>query len=154
MDMLAYITLILGAFMAPKVLATLGTVLGLILADTIFGIFQSLKNKEFSFGKLAQFFQTNLVPYVGGLLVLSLFSNSSTELSALFFTIAAAITVKFVADITSKISDIFGGIQLQSPIAVKKDMAPDPILVSPQTDAATNTPAAVKDPVPEAAPTE
>lgn len=145
--MLDYLTIFLGSIMAPKVLATLGTVLGLILADTIFGILAALKTGTFSLSKLAQFVQTNLVPYVGGLLVLALFTNSNAELSALFFTIAAMITVKFLADIKDKVSQVFGGlnIQIQSPIAVKKDVVmPGPVSVSPQTDVSTNTPASDK----------
>lgn len=62
--------------------------------------------------------ETSLVPYIGGLLVLALFSNANAELGALFFTIAATITVKFIADITSKTTQLFNGfqIQIQSPI--------------------------------------
>ena len=42
--------------------------------------------------------ETSLIPYIGGLLVSALFSNANAELGALFFTIAATITVKFLAD--------------------------------------------------------
>lgn len=145
--MLNYLYTFLGAFMAPKVLVALGTVLGLILGDTLLGVFVAIKNGEFSFSKLAQFVQSSLIPYLGGLLVLALFSNSNAELSAIFFTIAAAITAKFVADIISKTSTLFGGlnIQFQSPIAVKKnDPAPENTVVSPSTDISTDTPASDK----------
>lgn len=65
--------------------------------------------------------QTSLIPYIGGLLVLALFSKANAELVALFFTIAATVTVKFLADITAKAGQLFSGIQIQSPIAVNKN---------------------------------
>lgn len=114
--------------MAPNVLVTLETVLGLILADFIFGVLVSLRNGNFSTSKLPQFVQTSLIPYIGGLLVLALFSNANAEFGALFFTITATITVKFLADIVAKVSQAFNGLQIQSPIVtVKFDVqrAPD-----------------------------
>jgi hypothetical protein len=111
---------VIQSFLAPKVLVTLETVLGLILADFIFGVLVSLRNGEFDLSKLPRFVETSLIPYVGGLLVLALFSNVNTELGALFFTIAATITVKFLADITAKATQLFNGLQIQSPITVAK----------------------------------
>ncbi len=141
---LTYFTTLLGAVMAPKVIVTLLTVLGLVLADTIFGVLNAIKNKVFAWSKLAQFMETSFVPYVGGLLVLALFSGVNAELSALFFTIAATITVKFLADITAKGTQLFTNIQFQSPVEIVPTPAPAPQPVSPQTDVATNTPAAMK----------
>lgn len=109
---------LIHSFMAPNVLITLETVLGLILADFIFGVLLSLRNGNFSASKLPQFVQTSLIPYIGGILVLALFSSANAELEALFFTIAATITVKFLADITIKVTQLFVGIQIQSPINV------------------------------------
>lgn len=140
--MLTYFTTLLGAFMAPKIIATLGTVLGLVLADFLLGVFLALKAGKFQFSQLPRFMETSFVPYVGGLLILALFSSSNTELSALFFTIAATITAKFLADVGVKVSQLFSGIKFQSPIEVTNKADPQP--VSPQTNAATNTPAATK----------
>ena len=106
------------SLMGTKVLITLETVLGLILADFIFGVLVSLRNGNFSFSKLPRFVETSLVPYIGGLLVLALFSNVNAELGALFFTIAATITAKFLADIAAKATQLFSGIQIQSPFSV------------------------------------
>lgn len=108
------------SLMVPKALVTLEAVLGLILADFILGVLVALRNGNFSFNKLPQFMQTNLIPFTGGLLVLALFSNANPELGALFFTIAATVTVKFLADITAKVTQLFSGIQIQiqSPINV------------------------------------
>ena len=110
----------LHLLMGNKVLITLETVLGLILADFIFGVLLSMRNKNFSFSKLPEFVETSLVPYIGGLLVLALFSNVNTELGALFFTIAATITAKFLADIVTKAGQLFSGLQIQSPVTVSK----------------------------------
>ena len=113
---------ILNSWVDPKVLATLGTVLSLILADFVFGVLVSLRNGNFSLSKLPQFVQTSLLPYIGGLLMLALFSNTNTELKVLFFSIAATVTVKFLADIKDKVIQLFAGIQIQfqSPIGVKE----------------------------------
>jgi len=96
------------------------------LADFVFGVLVSLKNGNFSASKLPQFVETSLIPYIGGLLALALFSNTNVELGALFFTIAATITVKFLADITTKVTQLFSGIQIQiqSPIAVNHAHSP------------------------------
>ena len=117
---------IIQSFVGPKVLVTLETVLGLILADFIFGVLLSLRNGNFSFSKLPRFVETSLVPYIGGLLVLALFSNVNAELSALFFTIAATITAKFLADIVAKAGQLFNGLQIQSPIAVVQPQVVQP----------------------------
>lgn len=111
--MLINLQTVLGSIVDPKVSATLGTVLSLVLADFVFGVLVSLKNGDFSASKLPKFVETSLLPYIGGLLVLALFSNANAGLGALFFTIAATITVKFLADITSKVTKLFGGGQLQ-----------------------------------------
>lgn len=124
---------LLASYVAPKVLATLGTVLGIILADFVFGILVSLRNGNFQVSKLPQFVETSLIPYIGGLLALALFSNVNAELGALFFTIAATITVKFLADITTKVTQLFSGIQiqLQSPIAVNQNHSGNPSSTTP-----------------------
>lgn len=111
---------IISAFFAPNVLLTLGTTLGLILADFVFGVFVSLRNGNFRFSKLPQFIQTSLLPFAGGLFVLALFSKVNGELGALYFTIAATVTAKFLADIVSKANQLFNGLQIQSPITVLK----------------------------------
>ena len=117
---------LIQSFMAPKVPATLGTVLGLILADFIFGVLVSIRNGNFQASKLPRFVETSLIPYIGGLLALALFSNTNAELGALFFTIAATITVKFLADITAKVTQLFNGIQsqIQSPVNVTPVVQP------------------------------
>jgi hypothetical protein len=116
---------IIKSFVAPAALTTLEAVLALVLADFIFGILVSLRAGTFSASKLPQFIQTSLLPYSGGLLVLAMFSGTNTALVALFFTTAATVTVKFVADIVAKATQLFSGVQIVSPITVAP-VAPAP----------------------------
>lgn len=90
------------------VLSALGAVLGLILVDTILGILLSLKAGFFGFRKLPQFLETNVLPYIGGLIVLSLAASISVEMSALFYAAAATTSAKFLAEIKDKIVEVFG----------------------------------------------
>jgi hypothetical protein len=46
------------------------TLLGLILIDLGFGVASALQRKKFEWGKLADFYQTNVMPYILGYLVL------------------------------------------------------------------------------------
>jgi hypothetical protein len=118
---------LLKSFLAPNALTTLEGVLALVLADFIFGVLVSLRQGTFKFAKLPQFIQTSLLPYSGGLLLLALFSTTNTELETLFFTVAATVTAKFLADIVSKVGTLFAGVTIQSPIAViKSDPEPQP----------------------------
>jgi hypothetical protein len=86
---------------------TLGTVLGIIMLDTLLGIITSISNKQFDIRKLPQFLQTSILPYVGGLTILALFSYDST-IKPLFYAAATATTAKYIAEIKDKISNIFG----------------------------------------------
>jgi hypothetical protein len=121
---------LLSTFMTVQVAVTLSTVLGLVLADFILGVMDSLRGGTFQFSKLAQFMETSLVPYLGGLLVLAFFSSVNTELSVLFFGIAATISAKFLADITAKVGQLFNGISIQSPITMASTVA-DPAKEAP-----------------------
>jgi hypothetical protein len=138
----------LSTYIAPAVLTALASALGLVLLDFVMGVLVALKTHTFQFSKLPQFMESSLIPYVGGLLILALFSTYP-QIETTFYAITAAIGVKFIADISSKIAQLFGGlnIQIQSPISVKKS---EPVIqsdsqpVSPSTDVSTNTPAADK----------
>lgn len=135
----ATLTHFLSSFMSAQVATALIAVLCLVLADFLFGVFTSLRAGTFVFSKLPQFMETSLVPYIGGLLVLAFFSSINTELSVLFFGIAATVTAKFIADITVKVGQLFSGVELHSPITVNS-AAP----AAPATEAAPakeNTPA-------------
>lgn len=72
-------------------------------------------------------------------MAVALFSGANAELGALFFTIAATITVKFLADITSKATQIFRGIQIQSPIAVNHNNGQPQPAPAPVANASVDT---------------
>jgi|GEM_PF-1285158 len=143
---------LLGASMAPKVLTALGSATGLIFANLILGVLLAMKTKTFDVRKLPQFLEANFVPYIGGLLILALFSGMDQTLSVLFFAVAAAVHLKFLADIKDQVVQLFGdlGFSIQSPIAKKAKPVPVPLpipatqAVTPSTEVSTNTPAAEK----------
>jgi hypothetical protein len=114
---------ILSTFMTVQVAIALCTVLGLVMVDFILGVMESFRSGNFSFSKLPQFMETSLVPYMGGLLVLALFSTTNTELTVLFYSISATVTAKFLADITLKVTQLFNGISIQSPITVSSTVS-------------------------------
>ena len=114
--MYTFFIALLGAFMAPKVIIALGGVLALILVNLVLGVLFSIKTSTFDVRKLPQFLETNLLPYIGGLLVLALFSNMDPTLSVLFFTISAAVYAKFLADIKDQLVQLFGGVSVVVPV--------------------------------------
>ena len=105
-----------GSFMAPKVIIALGGVLALILVNLVLGTLLAIKTSTFDVRKLPQFLETNLLPYIGGLLVLALFSNMDPALSVLFFTISAAVYAKFLANIKDQLVQLFGGLTVEVPV--------------------------------------
>jgi hypothetical protein len=139
---------LLGSFMAPKVLASLGGVLTLILADFVLGVLVAMKSKTFDVRKLPEFMESSFVPYAGGLLILALFSSTDPTLEVLFFAISAVVYAKFLADIKDKIAQLFAGIsiQVQSPIEVDHTDTKPVIVqaITAVTNASTDTPAASK----------
>jgi hypothetical protein len=122
---------ILSTLMTIQVMTTLGTVCGLVMADFVLGVLASFRSGTFKLSKLAQFMETGLVPYVGGLLVLALLSSANVTLATLFFTIAATVSAKFLADITAKVSQLFNGVQIQSPITVSSTSTTAPAKEAP-----------------------
>ena len=107
---------LLGSFMAPKVITALGGVLALILVNLVLGVLLSIKTNTFDVRKLPQFLETNFLPYIGGLLILALFSNMDPTLSILFFTISAAVYAKFLANIKDQLVQLFGGVSAVVPV--------------------------------------
>lgn len=99
---------ILGSILPQAVVSALEAVLGLILVDTVLGILLSIKQGQFDFRKLPQFLAKNVLPYVGGLLILGLAASFSVEISALYYASATAASAKFLIDVKDKIVQIFG----------------------------------------------
>lgn len=86
---------------------TLGTVLGIIALDTLLGIVNAISQKQFDIRKLPQFLQTSILPYIGGLTILAIFSYDGT-IKPLFYAAATATTAKYIAEIKDKITKMFG----------------------------------------------
>lgn len=106
----------IGIIMPQAVATALWGALALILVDFILGIFLSLKQGTFDFNKLPQFLKTNIIPYVGSLVLLAFFTGTVPSLQALFLTCAAAVAASFLKDVIVKLGQVFTGIQFQSPI--------------------------------------
>lgn len=81
-----------------------------IVVDTVLGALKSVKSDyDFDIRKLPQFLASGVLPYVGGLGVLALAAQFVGEpFAALFYASAAAVTLKYVAEIKDKISNMFG----------------------------------------------
>lgn len=89
-------------------MTTLLGVLTLILVDTLLGIMLSLKQGRFNLRKLPQFLSTNVLPYIGGLLVLGLAAGSNAQLAAVFYAAAATAGTKYFIEIKDKVILLFG----------------------------------------------
>jgi hypothetical protein len=109
--------------MTTGILTTLGVVLVLILLDSLLGIILSIKARIFNVRKLPQFLATNLLPYVGGLLVLALATyvagDYSAQVAAIFFAAAAATAAKFLTEIKDKVAQIFGKLYIPDSVNIK-----------------------------------
>ena len=77
------------------ILNCLLVVLASILLDTLLGILIAVKIKTFDVSKLPQFLASNVLPYIGGLIILAVFANLVAELQYLFYTAVTLVTVKF-----------------------------------------------------------
>jgi len=101
-----------GIFELPQGLA-LGVVLLIIIIaialDTVLGIMQALKEGTFDWSKLAKFFKTGVLPYVGGTLVLALAAYlAGVYFMPLFYGFGTLIVAKYAGEIVIKIKAIIG----------------------------------------------
>ena len=83
---------------SSAILTSLTAVLCTVLLDFIIGVGISIKQKTFSVSILPQFIANNLVPYVGGLIILALFANYIPEMEYVFYTGVGLVGVKFTKD--------------------------------------------------------
>lgn len=98
----------LALFQQNPILNGLLVCLAFILLDTIMGWIKALKEGAFSWATVPQFIKTNIFPYVGGLIILALFSMLVPELEAVYYIAVAAVSVKFgVEAIKEKMLSIF-----------------------------------------------
>lgn len=85
----------------------------LIIVDALLGAIAAFKAGDFDFKKLPQFLAVNVLPYVGGILIIGLAAALVPEpfneiFAVVFYGSAIAVSLKYVLEIYSKISGIFG----------------------------------------------
>lgn len=108
----------LTAIFLPEVFYSLGVILALIMLDVGLGILLAIVTSTWSWQKFPSFLRQNVLPYVGGLLLLALFA-AKPEVKAVFLVSAAATTTKFLADIKTKGSRLLGSGSLEPPSVSK-----------------------------------
>jgi len=80
-----------------------------ILVDTIFGIILAVHQGNFSWQELPRFLGTNVLPYVLGLIILSLVAEYQGEpFSYIFYPTALAVLIRYIAKVNEKIKQLFG----------------------------------------------
>ena len=82
-----------------------------IVLDAVIGALTTLKSgmAAFDIRMLPQFVATNIFPYVGGLVVLALVAEFiGNPYDAIFYPVAAAVAVKYIAEIKDKVYVLFG----------------------------------------------
>lgn len=72
--------------------------LGFIGADTLLGWIKAWKDGTFDFSKVPMFLASNVFPYMGGLIILALFSSFVAELQPVFYAGVALVSAKFGKD--------------------------------------------------------
>ena len=90
--------------------AYLGVVI-IIMLDALLGAICAVKEGEFDLRKLPQFLATNVFPYCGGLLLLSLAASLLPSLFtvAIFTPVTGFVALKYILEMKDKIRILFGG---------------------------------------------
>ena len=79
-----------------------------ILVDAIFGALKATVAGEFDWKELPRFLGTNVLPYGLGLLVLAVVAEYQGEpFSYIFYPVALAVLIRYVAKIKKKIQTFF-----------------------------------------------
>jgi energy-coupling factor transporter transmembrane protein EcfT len=91
------------------ILNSLLVVLASILLDMLMGVCIAIKTGTFSLSKLPKFLASNVVPYIGGLIILAVFANYVSEMEYLFYAGVGLVTVKFSKEaLVDKLTTLFG----------------------------------------------
>ena len=85
---------------------TLLAALGVIVLDTLLGIVKAFAAGEFDWRQLPKFMQSALLPYVGSLVILSVFAFFMPAIKTLLYAAAAAVGGKFMVEIKDKLVDM------------------------------------------------
>lgn len=82
---------------------TLLAALAVIVVDTLIGIVRAVAAGDFDVRYLPKFLQTAVLPYVGSMLILAVFSVFIAEIKALLMISAGFVIPKFLAEIKDKL---------------------------------------------------
>lgn len=88
-------------------------VVALIVVDALLGVITALKNGDFSLKEIPRFLATNVLPYVGGILIIGLVVVLIPEpfneiFMVVFYASAVAVSLRYVLEIYGKVSRLFG----------------------------------------------
>jgi len=82
--------------------------LGLIVVDTLVGYLLAYKEGTFDWSKAPQALSTNVVPYIGGLILLAFFALINSDLESVFWLGCAGVSIKFGKEIiVEKVKKLF-----------------------------------------------
>lgn len=91
------------------VITALLIIVAAIFVDALFGVFKSFQDGTFDIRKLPRFLATNILPYVGGLIVLAVVARYiGRPFEYIFYAVAMAVLAKYLAEIIDKIKSLFG----------------------------------------------
>lgn len=100
--------------LSPTDTSALIGVLVAIGADTLAGILLALVKGTFKLSYIANFVQTSILPYVGGLLVMVLLAATNpAQFDTAFLAAASAVGLKFLGDIVTKLQAL--GLPVEEP---------------------------------------
>jgi len=82
--------------------------LGFIATDTLVGWLLAYKEGNFDWSKAPQSLATNILPFVGGLIILAFFALINSDLESVFWIGCAGVSVKFGKEIiVEKVKKLF-----------------------------------------------
>jgi len=84
----------------------------LIVVDLLLGVLVSFKQGKFDLSQLPAFLESDIIPSLGGLLILAVASALVSQLQALYFAAAAAAAAKYLKDIKDKATVLFGPLDM------------------------------------------
>lgn len=80
---------------SSTIINSLIVVLGSIILDFLVSVLISIKDKTFDVSKLPRFLASNVLPYMGGLIILAGFANFIPDFMSLFLGGVGIVTLKF-----------------------------------------------------------
>jgi hypothetical protein len=79
-----------------------------ISVDVLLGVFLALKKKVFDIREMSRYVASDIVPFIGGLLLLAILSHFlKGYFTGVFFTSAVLVAARYVKDISVKVKELF-----------------------------------------------